>query len=289
MAKEVIAVWDIDQFAVNNTGVPERSESLMLCGFITVATLAAGGKDVPLHDTAWIDTVADQWYSKYNGANIRSNDNGINVQELQEMIVGLGFHWQASSKDKIKAWIAAGYPCIVSVAESSVEWLGHGSPYPWDTKGLYHVFVVTQIDQNGIDWHVRDSANESLSGPYVYGSTGLEVTDVTVFVPSWLARPVGDTPPIAVIPPVPNVSVDYQGQQALAVWGASSQIGSGIFKNWFALFKRGLCVGRPTSEEFVTVDWNGKQIVMRLFGDVRCEYRLENGVTRWYGPYGEIK
>ena len=210
MAKEVIAVWDIDQFAVNGTGVPERSESLMLCGFITVATLAAGGKDVPLHDTAWIDTVADQWYSKYNGANIRSNDNGINVQELQEMIVGLGFHWQASSKDKIKAWIAAGYPCIVSVAESSVEWLGHGSPYPWDTKGLYHVFVVTQIDQNGIDWHVRDSANESLSGPYVYGSTGLEVTDVTVFVPSWLARPVGDTPPIAVIPPVPNVSVDYQ-------------------------------------------------------------------------------
>lgn len=277
---EVYTTLDIDQFATNGTGVPPRSESLEECGFFSIAVAVSSGKNSLLHDRVWIDNCADYYYKKWNGLNTRSNPYGMSIDEMGAMIVALGNHWQTTNPDKISAWIASGYPVFCTVNESSVKWVGHGSPYPWDTQGLSHIVTITGMQGN--HYLVRDTANEILEGPYLYD---MSINYACVFVPTWLARPNGDNPPV--LAPVPPTSNPHIRTQFITRWHNASGINSGIGTSAYEMKLHGHDFGMPTSEEYEAIDYNGNMVIMRDFASSHAEWF--KGRCRWFSPNGEIK
>ena len=104
---------------------------------------------------------AEAAYARYDGNNSASNESGMSLQQLYDLLQEVGLHWQAITlnTNTIRAWVHAGYPVIVAVAETSVHdlALGDAVPYPWNPVGN-HIVVITGVDDNN-NFLVRDSAN----------------------------------------------------------------------------------------------------------------------------------
>lgn len=190
---EVATFSDVDQFQ------PGRSQ--FECGFFAVAIVKAMnmvGKP-PTQSTAEMIAEAEAWYAQYNGNDSASNEAGMSLQQLYDLIVQVGLHFQSSLLDieMIRAWIRLGYPVIIAGAETGMVDIGLGGivPYPWKPSGS-HMVVLTGVASNG-NFLVRDPANctnvynpNSLRlGPRIYDASRLQLLSATVIVPPWLPRP----------------------------------------------------------------------------------------------------
>lgn len=190
---EIATFRDVDQF--------QPAKTQFACGFFSCALVKAMA---PVGQTA-AQTVAEmiaeaeQWYAQVNGNASISNTNGMTLQELYDLIVQIGLHFQAASTDAhtLRAWLKLGYPVVVAGAETGFYDLGLGDvvPYPWTPDGS-HIIVLTGVATDG-NFLVRDAANvTSLSnpdalrpGPRKYDAQRLQLSSATAVVPPWLPRP----------------------------------------------------------------------------------------------------
>lgn len=166
-----------------------------------------------------VHAMAHDDYVEFCGLDTTSNHNGTSNKTLYDMLAKHHFVCKPGPTDVnwVKAWLAAGYPVIIGIVESSVKDLGlNGSnPYGWDTTGLTHVIVASGPGAAG-ELLVRDTANIGSGGvrpgPRRYDAHALQLVSATMVVPNWMAIPTSSTPPA---PPAP---VDYkkQAQAALA-------------------------------------------------------------------------
>jgi hypothetical protein len=190
---EIATFRDVDQF--------QPAKTQFACGFFACAIMKAMAPvgQMPTQSAAEMIAEAEQWYAQYNGNNAISNTNGMTLQQLYDLIVQIGLHFQASSTDPhvLRAWLALGYPVIVAGAETGFYDLALGDvvPYPWKPSGS-HIIVLTGVAANG-NFLVRDTANvTSLSnpnalrpGPRVYDAQRMQLISATAIVPPWLPRP----------------------------------------------------------------------------------------------------
>lgn len=202
--KEVASYVDESQF--------QAGHSQMKCGYYAIwQNHFAGQPGKPAAGSgADIEREADKSYVKYDGADVPSNPRGMSLPQLYALIKEIGNHYQnlwpdalsKIDKDLIVAWIRAGYPVIVAVDEASIRdmSLQYSNPYAWNPDpGQYsHIITITGVQPNGIDFLCRDTANIDehgvRPGPRRYARTQMELISATVFVPSWLPRPVSVRP-----------------------------------------------------------------------------------------------
>ena len=213
---EVADFQDVDQFQ------PGKSE--FECGFFAVAIVKAMNEvgKPPTQSVVAMINEAETWYAQYNGNNSGSNEAGMSLQQLYDLIVQVGLHFQAiaTNVDVIRAWIRVGYPVIIAGAETGMYDIGLGDvvPYPWQPCGN-HIIVLTGVSSNG-NFLVRDAANctnlfdpNSLRpGPRIYDANKLQLVSATVVVPPWLPRPAAGFDPTKdhVTPITPNVPQGWQ-------------------------------------------------------------------------------
>ncbi len=190
---EIADFQDVDQFQ------PGHSE--FECGFFAVAIVKAMNQvgKPPTQSVAAMIAEAEDWYAQYNGNNSASNEAGMSLQQLYDLLTQVGLHFQAISLDLdlIRAWIRIGYPVIIAGAETGMYDIGLGDvvPYPWHPAGN-HMIVITGVTADG-NFLVRDPANcTDLSnpgslrpGPRIYDAGKLQLVSATVVVPPWLPRP----------------------------------------------------------------------------------------------------
>lgn len=187
---EIVSLQQADQF--------QPGHSAYECGFFGVMmarSIAPVGQN-PTLSSQQIVNQAEDAYARYDGDNSASNQNGMSLQQLYNLLQEVDLHWQtvAMDTDTIRAWLHAGFPVIVAVAENSVYdlALGDSVPYPWNPVGN-HIIVLTGVDTNG-NFMVRDSANITpasvlRSGPRFYDASKLCFVSATAVVPPWKARP----------------------------------------------------------------------------------------------------
>jgi hypothetical protein len=190
---EIAAFHDVDQF--------QPAKTQFACGFFSCALVKAMAPvgQTPVQTVGEMIAEAEQWYAQDNGDDAPDNTNGMTLQELYDLLVQIGLHFQASSTDAptLRAWLRLGYPLIVAGAETGFYDLGLGDavPYPWTPSGS-HMLVLTGVASDG-NFLVRDPANvTSLSnpnalrpGPRKYDASRLQLSSATAVVPPWRPRP----------------------------------------------------------------------------------------------------
>ncbi len=214
IGEEVATYVDFDQF------LSGRSQDT--CGFATVILnhfAAERGKPYGA-SASTLQSMQAIWYSKFDGADVASNHNGMTLGQLYTLIKDVGNHYQnlfpdggvqaQHVKDGINYWSSNGYPVIIAIEEASVFDMQFGAcPYDWNTTGLSHIITVTGVTKSG-NVLVRDTANVGRPGPREYDLAKLSILSATVFVPGWLPRPysafVVDAPtqhiPVPIVAPV---------------------------------------------------------------------------------------
>lgn len=190
---EVATFQDVDQF--------QPAKTQFACGFFSCAIVKAMAPvgQPPTQTVAEMIAEAEQWYTQYDGRNTPSNENGMTLQQLYNLIVQIGLHFQATSTaaPMLRAWLKLGYPVIVAGAETGFHdlELGDAVPYPW--KPIFsHIIVLTGVTADG-NFLVRDVANVSnlndphalRPGPRTYDAQRMQLSSATVVVPPWKARP----------------------------------------------------------------------------------------------------
>src|SRR5579863_2217726 len=113
---EIVSIQQADQF--------QPGHSAYECGFFGVMmarSIAPVGQSPTLTPQQIVDQ-AEAAYARYDGNNLASNENGMSLQQLYNLLQENGLHWQAIAMDTdtIRAWLHAGYPVIVAVPEDSV-------------------------------------------------------------------------------------------------------------------------------------------------------------------------
>ncbi len=190
---EIAAFHDVDQF--------QPAKTQFACGFFSCALVKAMAPvgQTPAQTVGEMIAEAEQWYAQDNGDDAPDNTNGMTLQELYDLLVQIGLHFQASSTDAptLRAWLRLGYPVIVAGAETGFYdlALGDAVPYPWTPSGS-HMLVLTGVASDG-NFLVRDPANvTSLSnpnalrpGPRKYDALRLQLSSATAVVPPWRPRP----------------------------------------------------------------------------------------------------
>lgn len=187
---EIVSIQQADQF--------QPGHSAYECGFFGVMmarSMAPVGQN-PTLSPQQIVNQAEAAYVRYDGNNSAANESGMSLQQLYDLLQEVGLHWQAIAlnTNTIRAWVHAGYPAIVAVAETSVHDLALGAtvPYPWNPVGN-HIIVITGVDGTN-NFLTRDSANITSAGalrpgPRTYDANKLCFVSATVVVPPWKARP----------------------------------------------------------------------------------------------------
>lgn len=190
---EIATFRDVDQF--------QPAKTQFACGFFSCALIKAMAPvgQTPAQTVAEMIAEAEQWYAQDNGNDAPDNTNGMTLQELYDLIVQIGLHFQASDTGilALRAWLRLGYPVIVAGAETGFYDLGLGDvvPYPWIPNGS-HIIVLTGVTADG-NFLVRDAANVTdlnnpttlRPGPRKYDAQRLQLSSATAVVPPWKPRP----------------------------------------------------------------------------------------------------
>jgi hypothetical protein len=207
MSSEVVSLNQADQFVGDHTAYACGFFAVMIC-----SSMAQMGK-APVKSPSQIANDALDAYARYNGSASANNSAGMSLAQLYSLLHDVGLHYQGTALDlaHIRAWLQAGFPVIVAVAETSVHDLDLGDtvPYPWNPTGN-HVIVLTGLD--GANFLTRDSANiiapnTLRPGPRHYDAQQLAggLVSATAVVPPWRPRPVGDIDPAKGLPaPTPT-------------------------------------------------------------------------------------
>lgn len=195
---EIADFCDADQF--------QPSKTQDACGFFAVwCCLAASqvGKACGLSAQQVINgALAD--YAAYDGDNSISNNYGMSLQQLYNLLTQHKLHWQGLNigdpdiLNIIRAWVRAGYPVIIAGAEAGMYDIGLGDrvPYYWNYQSFNHIITITGVKSDGT-FLVRDSANvtdlynpNSLRpGPRNYDPSKLQLISATAVVLPWMPRP----------------------------------------------------------------------------------------------------
>lgn len=190
---EVASFRDVDQF--------QPAKTQFACGFFSCALVKAMAPvgQTPTQTVNEMIAEAETWYAQDNGDNSINTTYGMTLQQLYDLIVRIGLHFQASSTDArtLRAWLNLGYPLLVAGDETGFYDLGLGDsvPYPWTPSGS-HIVVLTGVTADG-NFLVRDAANvtdlsnpQSLRpGPRRYDARRLQLSSATAIVPPWRPRP----------------------------------------------------------------------------------------------------
>ena len=80
---------------------------------------------------------------------------------------------------------------------------------------LTHIITATGVADGGMDFLVRDTANVGRPCPRTYAQEPLSIISATVFVPSWLPRPLSATKPAPLPEPPPSPPVTRAQLQGL--------------------------------------------------------------------------
>jgi len=190
---EIASFHDVDQF--------QPAKTQFACGFFACAVVKAMAPvgQSSIQSVSQMIAEAEQWYAQYNGNDASNNLNGMTLQQLYDLVVQIGLHFQATSIDPhvLRAWLALGYPVIVAGAETGFYDLALGDvvPYPWTPSGS-HIIVLTGVAADG-NFLVRDTANVTdlnnpntlRPGPRKYDAQRMQLLSATVIVPPWKVRP----------------------------------------------------------------------------------------------------
>ena len=311
--REVLAMSEVAHFVDVSQFYPGKTE--FACGFYSAGTVKYSGKDAPTGSATDIEAWADAQYIALYGEDTPTDTGGVSIQNMHDLIHTAGQHFQdlnainpnsaqAHDIQEIKAALNQGYPVIATVVEASVYDLDlQKNPYWWGASGT-HVFVITGME-NSDTYLVRDSANVvgSLQGPNTvqpgprrYDANKANITWATMVQTSWLPTiPSGEdpllppvtTPVITQPPPTPPVVDPFQVQAAKDCWNSTKSLfggtapaqTTGIGQAWLALYAKHN-PGPPLTEEYISVDWNGKPITVQEFAHARCEWA--NNKANWY-------
>jgi N-acetyl-anhydromuramyl-L-alanine amidase AmpD len=227
--QEQPAVGEVAQFQQANQFLPGRSA--YECGFYATYVAKSMGQQAPTLSPQQISEMAQAAYARDNGSNSSANTSGMSLPQLYSLLKEVGLHYQGTKLDlaHIQAWLRAGYPLIVAVAEPCIRDLDLNDtvPYPWPPTGN-HIIVLTGLD--GDNFYARDTANISAPdtlrpGPRRYDAHALArgLVSATAVVPAWLPIPTKDIDPYN--PPITT------GVNALAGWhddGATLTARNGI-------------------------------------------------------------
>lgn len=216
---------DQTQLAENAVYVDESQfqsgHSTMKCGFYAVWQNHFAGQ--PGHQArgtgADIEAKADASYVADDGADVASNESGMSLPQLYDLIHTAGDHWQNLYPDALaisdgdlreicRQWLHLGYTIIVAVDEASVHDQDLGAcPYSWNpAPGQFsHIITLSGLQPNGVDFLARDTASIAPEGirpgPRKYASTPLKIWSATLYIHDWQQRPAGPRPPAQ--PPTP--------------------------------------------------------------------------------------
>lgn len=195
---EIADFCDADQFQ------PAKTQDA--CGFFSVAIVKAAAKvgQPCLQNTAAIIAEAEAWYAQYNGDNSINNSNGMSLQQLYDLVVQVGLHYQGIDitdpdiTNLLRAWVRAGYPVIIAGGEAGMYDLGLGDkvPYYWNYQSFNHIITITGVKSDG-SVLVRDSANVTdlfnptslRPGPRNYDPAKFQLVSATAVVLPWMPRP----------------------------------------------------------------------------------------------------
>ena len=270
---EIVAIQQADQF--------QPGHSAYECGFfgVMMARSMAPVGQPPTLSTQKIVAQAEASYARYDGSNSAANESGMSLQQLYALLQEVGLHWQAIALnvDTIRAWVHAGYPVIVAVAETSVHdlALGDAVPYPWHPVGN-HIIVITGVEGNG-NFLVRDSANITPTGvlrpgPRTYDASQLGFVSATAVVPPWKARPDASFDPgkEAMMIDLTNSNVAFYYENEGGTWKCKQtgfSIHGGILQFYQRFGGNALCgltyLGLPLSNEIAFAQ--GKPMVKQYF------------------------
>ncbi|MBA2394386.1 MAG: N-acetylmuramoyl-L-alanine amidase [Ktedonobacteraceae bacterium] len=173
------------------------------CGFYATYVAKSMGQQAPALSPQQISAQAQSAYTRYNGSNSSANMDGMSLPQLYSLLKEVGLHYQGTKPDlaHIQAWLRAGYPLIVAVAEPCIHDLdlNDNVPYPWTPTGN-HIIVLTGLD--GDNFYARDTANiiapnTLRPGPRRYDAHAMArgLVSATAVVPSWLPIPTKDIDP----------------------------------------------------------------------------------------------
>lgn len=195
---EIADFCDADQFQ------PAKTQDA--CGFFAVwAMLAASkvGSACGLSASQVINGALSD-YALYDGDNSISNQMGMSLSQLYQLLSQRGLHWQAVNigdpdlDNLIRAWVRAGYPLILAGGEAGMFDIGLGDvvPYYWNYQSFNHIISITGVKSDG-SVLVRDPANvtdlnnpNSLRpGPRNYDVTKFQPISLTAVVLPWMPRP----------------------------------------------------------------------------------------------------
>jgi GH25 family lysozyme M1 (1,4-beta-N-acetylmuramidase) len=95
------------------------------------------------------------------------------------------------------------------------------------------------------------------------------------------------------VPPTPTTPTAHQVVQLEKIWESEGHPipspASKIYQDWLQISITKGSPGSPTSGEYANIDWNGEALLFQNFGSVHAEHNKSTQVTRFFGPYGEIK
>ena len=270
---EIVSMQQADQF--------QPGHSAYECGFfgVMMAHSMAPVGQLPTLSPQQIVAQAEAAYARYDGSNSAANESGMSLQQLYDLLQEVGLHWQAVAMDAdtIRAWVHAGYPVIVAVAETSVHdlALGDAVPYPWNPVGN-HIIVITGVDAQQ-NYLVRDSANIDRNGalrpgPRTYDANTLQYVSATAVVPPWQSHPgpAFDPGKEAIMIDLTNTNVAFYFENDGGTWKCKQtgfSIHGGILQFYQGFGGDALCgltyLGLPLSNEVAFAQ--GKPMVKQYF------------------------
>jgi len=298
-----------DQFLPNDTQGA--------CGYFAVAlNKYASPPDIAPNTSAdAVNAFALAEYKKVYGSIGIDQVNGMNVPELHTACADAGnLHYydistinatstQQTDISTIKRALQAGYPVIGFISESSVRDLTGdipaGSPYSWNTDGIFHIVTYVGISPDG-HLLVVDPANinGSLTGDnsarpwprkYDVATLANQFCSVIQIVPfhnpipgpdplKWSANFTGQ---------VVNMSSDpRQGffeTQCENIWNSVNKTprGTGIYHAWKTDFWLNTFHGVPVTGEIHTIDRDNTPIIMQVFSKDTAVWNIAKSTVQW--------
>lgn len=136
--------------------------------------------------------LAQYWYGKEEGSNLASNQNGMSLNALYNMLQGMGlsYHIAPPTMAYVKAWLGVGYPVMLCGAETGMFDMALGDivPYSWTPSGN-HCIVVSGVAPAG-NLLVHDCASIAPTGvrpgPRTYDASKMSLVSVTAIAVPWL-------------------------------------------------------------------------------------------------------
>jgi hypothetical protein len=259
MGKVANFVLNVSQFD------PGESTSMCMafCAAQALKMVAPGNANITTAKD--INTLADSIYASATGSLVA--ENIMTKQQLEETLARKGIKYTPITPTiaNIDSALDRGHPLIVAGSEANFVYADNGSsPYSWNTAGIDHAIIIAGREGNA--YIVCDSANAKNFLP-AYDKSRMKLFYALEIAPYWRVY-------------IEQAATDTWNSTAHLFGGTPPRYYTGIAESWrdFYINQRKL-MPPPTTDEFASVNWDGKPIVAQIFGHLRCEW---DGAAHWY-------